>query len=125
MEVVSHGRRSIRILLVEDEPDIRELCSCLLRDAGYEVDTASNAQDALSSLRTNQYALLITDYQMPEMNGDALITRTHGLPKAPRTILMSAYPQIGQIAQQCGADAVFHKGDRILNLLSCIAMLLE
>ena len=61
------GRR--RILVVEDEPAISEICVRALSDPGFEVDIASNGKLALGMLRGNQYDLCLIDVRTPEMDG--------------------------------------------------------
>ena len=58
-----------RILVVDDEPLIRQLNSDILVDAGFTVETAMDGADAWDALLFNEYALLITDNQMPKVSG--------------------------------------------------------
>lgn len=60
------------ILLVDDEPTQRLIVARWLRRAGYEVDTACNGREALEKLKHGHYPLLVTDWEMPEMDGAAL-----------------------------------------------------
>lgn len=60
------------ILLVDDEPTQRLIVSRWLRRAGYAVQTASNGREALEMLQQGNFPLLITDWEMPEMDGAAL-----------------------------------------------------
>jgi|GEM_PF-2054115 len=58
-----------RILLAEDEPINREVSLCLLEDCGLCVDTAEDGQQAVDRARSERYALILMDMQMPVMNG--------------------------------------------------------
>lgn len=58
-----------RLLLVEDEPIAQQLLAVLLGKYGYEVDVASNGKEALLALQNKDYALVLMDCMMPEMNG--------------------------------------------------------
>jgi len=58
-----------RILVVDDEPVIRELLSEILADRGHEVETVDNATDALKKLESERYSLILLDIKMPGMNG--------------------------------------------------------
>lgn len=58
-----------RILLVEDEKDLRDIVRQLLESEGHTVDTAIDGIDALLKLNTTKYSLMITDIDMPRMNG--------------------------------------------------------
>lgn len=57
-----------RILVVDDEPDLREILQCNLENAGYEVDTAASAEEALRML-TPAHALILLDVMMGGMSG--------------------------------------------------------
>ncbi|HEY8553696.1 MAG TPA: response regulator [Burkholderiales bacterium] len=65
------------LLLVEDEPDIRESLRDLLADAGYPVLTAANGHEALECLRTSaeRPALILLDLMMPTMGGSTFLER--------------------------------------------------
>lgn len=57
-----------KILVVDDEPDLREILQCNLESAGYEVDTAASAEEALQML-TPQHSLILLDVMMGGMSG--------------------------------------------------------
>ncbi len=59
----------LRILIAEDFEPIRSLCSESLMSAGYTIDAAANGLEALEMVRTNRYALVITDIEMPVLDG--------------------------------------------------------
>ena len=67
-EVVS---RNPAIVLVEDEPDILSILHRLMRDltGGYDIVTVSSGIDALAQIALRTVPLVITDYNMPGMNG--------------------------------------------------------
>jgi len=66
-----------RILVVEDEGDIRVLNTEVLRRSGYEVDAAEDGAAAWDALQVNKYDLLITDNRMPKMSGLELLAKIH------------------------------------------------
>ena len=78
-----------RILLVDDEPVIRQLCAELLSDPTYEVDAAENGAAAWAALQQNRYDLLITDHEMPELSGLELIKKIQSVRMALPIIMMS------------------------------------
>ncbi len=71
-----------RILLVDDEPHILQVLAIKLRNAGYEVTTANDGEEALETATSTIPDLVITDVQMPYMNGVELC---RGLAADPRT----------------------------------------
>jgi len=64
---------SARILVVDDEPDIRILLKDILEDEGYEVDTAAHAKAANEKKRSNSPDLILLDIWMPEIDGVTLL----------------------------------------------------
>lgn len=61
--------RKARILVVDDEANIRELLSQEFTEAGYQVSTASNGREAIAAVRADRPDLVVLDVMMPEMNG--------------------------------------------------------
>ncbi len=64
-----------KILIVDDEEEIRASLSLLLKVLGYDFEMAADGTEALSLLRSGQYYAMITDMIMPEMNGLELIEK--------------------------------------------------
>lgn len=64
--------RANYLLLVDDDPDLLRLLAIRLEAAGYRIETASNGQEALARASVERPALVITDMQMPGMDGAAL-----------------------------------------------------
>lgn len=97
-----------RILLVDDEPTQRLIMARLLKRAGYEVDTASNGKEALEKIEAGDFQLMITDWEMPEMDGIALCSalRASQTKGYIYTILLTARDAIEHVVTglQSGAD---------------------
>ncbi|MDD4052879.1 MAG: response regulator [candidate division Zixibacteria bacterium] len=66
-------RQNITILVVDDQPDLRELLVKILSKEGYAVDTAVNGVDAQEKLRQKPYHLVLADVKMPGFNGLDLV----------------------------------------------------
>ncbi len=66
-------QRVKRVLIVDDEPDVRFMLRLILEQGGYEVDEAINGSSALEVLRDVSPDLVITDLMMPVMDGNELI----------------------------------------------------
>jgi diguanylate cyclase (GGDEF)-like protein len=75
---------SATILLAEDDPVTRMLMTRFLKKAGYEVDAVANGSEALDKMTTRYYSMLVTDWEMPEMDGVALC-------KAVRNMRLDGY----------------------------------
>ena len=63
-----------RILLIDDDSDMLTLTARWLEKAGYEVIKAVSGNEALSSLETESYDLILLDYAMPGMDGPAVLS---------------------------------------------------
>ena len=62
-------RKKIRILVIDDDDTFRELASMLLAEAGYAIETAEDAIEGGKALLTRNFDLVISDINMPYMNG--------------------------------------------------------
>jgi DNA-binding response OmpR family regulator len=94
-----------KILIAEDEPDIRELVAFMLRFAGYEVVTASNGEEAVQGATREIPDLILMDVRMPRMTGyDAcrIMKASPALHDIP-VVFLSAKGQESEI--QSGLDA--------------------
>ncbi|MBF0397108.1 MAG: response regulator, partial [Desulfobacterales bacterium] len=60
---------SLKILVVDDEPDNHKLANFHLKKLGFETDNVKNGKEALQALEKNKYAAILMDVQMPEMDG--------------------------------------------------------
>jgi len=67
------------ILLAEDDPVTRMLMTRFLKKAGYEVDAAANGSEALDKMTQRYYPILVTDWEMPEMDGVTLCRAVRNL----------------------------------------------
>ncbi len=67
-------------LVVDDVADVTEMLAVLMTHAGYEVSTASSAQEAIALARDHQFDVVISDIGMPEMNGYELAKAIRLLP---------------------------------------------
>jgi len=78
-----------RILVIDDDTEIRNIIGVLLRSAAYHVDTASDGGAGWVALCANPYDLLITDHLMPKITGLDLVRRLRAVPLAIPCILIS------------------------------------
>jgi DNA-binding response OmpR family regulator len=78
-----------RILLVEDESDIQEILTYTLRRNGYTVDVAATVTEAQTRLEVTSYALVITDWRLPD--GDGMIVADWAKELGAKTFVMSGY----------------------------------
>ncbi|TCS38456.1 CheA signal transduction histidine kinase [Paucimonas lemoignei] len=106
--------RMKRVLVAEDSITSRLLLKHILESAGYQVDTAVDGLDALSKLRHEDFSLLVSDIEMPRMDGLALTERLRADPKTenlPIVLVTSLQsPAEKERGLHAGADAYVVKG---------------
>jgi CheY-like chemotaxis protein len=78
------------VLVVEDEPAVREVVADLLQDAGYAVRQASDGLQAIDQLEVDNIDLVLSDVRMPRLDGPSLARRLRGRGHAVPVVLMSA-----------------------------------
>jgi two-component system response regulator PilR (NtrC family) len=82
---------SARVLVVDDEPSMRQMLSFALRREGYDVTTAEDGRTALQALEAGVFDVVITDVRMPELSGVDLLREARRLDPSVSIIMMTAY----------------------------------
>src|SRR5438270_2737746 len=109
-KITNPRQRAYRLLVVDDEKDIRELTSTLLADEGYEILTAEDGVQALELLSQFRADLVITDLQMPRMSGFELVKIMHQrFPELPVVVISGAFAG-NELPVDVVADAFLSKG---------------
>ncbi len=125
---VSTNGKAVRrpqLLIAEDSFTTRELIRSILQSAGYEVTAAIDGHDALDKLRGKSYDLVVTDVEMPRVNGFELTSRIRnelGDQDTPVIIITSlASDEYRQRGMEAGAQAYIVKSqfnqDNLLNVI--------
>jgi DNA-binding response OmpR family regulator len=99
------GKQTMKILVVDDEQDIRNILCRHLKLDGYECAAAQNGEEALKTLQTDDYDLLITDIMMPGMSGMDLLNIVKRLFPDVAVIMVTAVDdrETGILAVELGA----------------------
>ena len=79
----------LRVLVVDDAPDVTEMIATLIRFAGYDVTTALSAPEAFDAARSGSFDAVVSDIGMPGMNGYQLAEALRALPEYARTPLVA------------------------------------
>ena len=122
-------KKDIKILLVDDEPDILEIVSYNLSAEGYDVFTAKNGLEGVAKAKKKQPHLVILDVMMPEMDGIEaceLLRKTSGLENTVITCLTARGEDYSQMAGfDAGADDYITKPIKPKVLVSKVNALLR
>jgi DNA-binding response OmpR family regulator len=115
-----------RVLVVDDDADIRLLLRELLERAGYTVDEASNGREALRHLFAHAPALVILDVSMPEMDGYQTLERIRDLSDVPVLMLTARTQELEKVrGLSAGADDYVAKPFGRQELLARVQALLR
>jgi CheY-like chemotaxis protein len=113
-----------RILLVEDERSVRECIKRLLWLDAHSVSEAANGSEAVELFVTEEFDVVITDYDMPEMAGDELVANIRTLSPDQPIVLITACAD-SLIRQDSCADAILSKPFGVAELRHTLAALLK
>ncbi len=105
------GLRGVRILVIEDAQDIREVFTLLLRAEGADVASAANGREATDLVAAQRFDVVLSDLGLPDIPGDVLIRELRARSaRATRVVVVTGYgePFLAR-ARQAGADVVFTK----------------
>ncbi len=98
-------KRDIKILLVDDEPDILEIIGYNLSAEGYEIFTAKNGLKAISQAKKHKPNLIILDVMMPEMDGIEACAKMRALPELSETVITFLTARGEDYSQLAGFEA--------------------
>jgi len=116
-----------RILIVEDDENIRKTMKNILQQRGYETDTAKTGQEAEQKAKAKIYNLALLDIKLPDMEGTQLLAKLHeNTPKMVK-IMVTGYPSLENAMEALnqGANAYVTKPVKPAKLLALIKEKLE
>jgi len=118
------------VLVVDDEPGMREMVKQLLLNEGYHVLEASNGKHAMEFLKNESPELVITDIIMEEMDGVEIILEIRENYPDIKIIAMSGGSKISsedylESASDLGADRIFNKPFALSDMLNAVKELIE
>lgn len=119
-------QRNARILLIDDDKNIRQTLAIVLQEEGYEVDTAENGKEAVEKSFANFYNLAIVDWRLPDIDGTILITQLKETTPKMIKIMLTGHPSMNNAIEAVNqhADAFLIKPVEVEELLKKIHELL-
>jgi two-component system, response regulator, stage 0 sporulation protein F len=120
---VSSGTK--HILVVDDEPTIRDLVADALHDAGFHVATAANGADALHAMQRQLPHAVVLDLMMPQLDAQGFVELKRLNPRfepVPILVVTAAYAAY-EAAERLGADACLAKPFELDELVESVAQL--
>lgn len=121
--------KKLTILIVDDERDFLELMALRISNWGYAIAKASDGEEALAAVRKKLPDIIILDYMMPGMDGEATLKEIRKIDKKLPIIMFTAYPNVKTMhnAGKMGVCAFIPKlsaySDILPSLKSAIEML--
>ncbi len=98
-----------KILVVDDDVNIRKSLKAILSAEGYHVDLAADGKEAISKTESATYNVALIDIRLPDMDGVELLTRMRDTVPKMRKIIITGYPSV-----QNAIEAVNRKADAYL-----------
>lgn len=122
-----HANQEIKIVVVDDEPEILRTLKRILSRKGYEVVTFDSPLNALDYLKTERVNLILTDLKMPGMDGVQLLLRVKQSHPSLPVILLTAYATIetAVTAMQQGAFDYLRKPFDIKKIYEIVERAIE
>jgi len=114
---------TLRILVVEDEPLVREVITVYLDEDHHQVVTAENGREGLEKFKAGEFDIVMTDRAMPEMNGDQLAQEIKKLRPQQPVVLLTGFGDLmsGSGEHPAGVDLVVSKPFTLATLRNAIA----
>ena len=115
------------ILVIDDDPGVRESLGELLRSEGYQVDAASSGEEGLSAVKTSEYDLALLDIRLPGVDGEVVMEQIRKQRPNTNVIIISGYGSLESaiLALRLGVKDYFIKPYAIEDLLDAICCVLQ
>ena len=118
---------SPKILIAEDDDNLRETLAQHLSDKSFDVVTAANGNDAIPLLYGKEFQLVVLDLKMPYIDGFQVLKVVKSTFPKTRVIILTAYADLANIAKckELGADEVIGKPYNLSHLFAVIEALMK
>ena len=113
------------ILIVDDDSDVLEMADYFFKEAGVEVHCVESGSRALEEIRDKSFAVMLTDFNMPGMNGLELAEKVREIAPQIRIIMATGHPsqELSDLAVKAGIVRVLAKPLHLEGLLDLVTEL--
>jgi CheY-like chemotaxis protein len=125
-EQLEQGREQMsRVLVVEDNADLRTLLDEVLTDAGFEVRTVANGDEALAVADTWRPSAIVLDLMMPVMDGPTFLRRRRSTPslQSVPVLVLTAHPGHQRVLEGLDVTVVLRKPYDLYELIDAVGAL--
>ncbi|GAA4013639.1 hypothetical protein GCM10022280_09940 [Sphingomonas swuensis] len=117
--------KTLRLLVVDDDPEVRGTIARMLSEAGHAVDAVANGTSALAALAAEKFDLIVTDYLMPLMSGAELIEEARRVRPGVPFLIVTGFSDTEQLRRACLDTATLAKPFTADELMEAIASSLK
>ena len=116
-----------KVLIVDDDAELRSTLSEILKGAGYHIDEASSGKEAIEKIVSKDFDIALLDLMMPKMNGIETLTELKKITPKTKVIMITAFATVENAvdAIKKGASDYISKPFRIEELLTTIRRVIE
>ena len=113
-----------KIVIADDNPDIRELISEILNSTGFAAESVKNGYELLSYLETNNPSVIVLDLMMPDKDGLSIIDTIKQVSPYSRIVIYTGHQEYENSVYARAADGFLVKGQNVEKLVNMIQNLL-
>jgi signal transduction histidine kinase len=118
--VEGEADRTARVLVVDDDEDVRNVAAAMIEELGFEVEAAASGDSALALLQVRAFELIVSDLAMPGMNGIEFAQRAREIAPQTPVLFASGYADVRTFGEELSEETVLKKPYRVAELAARI-----
>ncbi|HWH18559.1 MAG TPA: response regulator [Allosphingosinicella sp.] len=123
--IEARPRQRARILIVDDDDDVRMVAEAMIEEIGYEVVAAASGEQALKEMKPGRFAMMITDVAMPGMTGVEVARRMREIDPHLPIVFASGYADVQTFGAELSDEVLLRKPYRIADVAARISAVLS